>query len=208
MVTPERFWLKLDDCRFGRTWTRTSQYIDIKYNTLMIQKANGKFPSFDVAVRLCYAFDIELAWLMEVEQSCTDCDYWRINHTDTRGKTLGNVYWDVIDEYRREQGLTWKAISKNLGMPTTTMSTLKTEKRTLPVDLSVNLLLMLHIPVNAFAELFYSDRRIMESTPDLPEEIFLLRKEIIQIIKKTKNKGDLERIKEYANYIINRYNPY
>lgn len=208
MVTPEEFWTKLDDCRMGRSWTRTSEYIDIKYNTLMIQKAKGIFPSFEIAVKLCYAFDIELAWLMGVEQFCNDQDYRIINHINTYGKTLENVYWAVIDAYRREQRLTWKTISNNLRIPATTLSTFKTDERTLPVDLTVNLLLMLHIPVNTFAELFYSNREIIESTPGIPEEISILRKEIIQLIKRLKDKEILEKIKEYANFIINKNNGY
>lgn len=206
MVTPIEFWEKLDYCRKGRTWSNTSSEIEIKYNTLMFQKTNYKFPTFDVALRLCYSFNVELSWLMNVEQSVYTEDYRILRYVDTENKTLGHIYWCIIDEYRKEHVYTWKMISSEVKIPNTTLATAKSEERTLPIDVTVKILLMLNIPINAFAELFYSNEKIMETMPDTPSENVVLRNEIKRLLGEINDVEMLRDIKKYIMLIVN--NPY
>ena len=204
MVSPERFWEKLEECRRGTSWIKISSFIDVSYHSLMMHKSRGQYLPFDDAVKLSHAFEIEFSWLMDVRQSCSEKEYQIIRNISKQDNTPGAVYWEVIDEYRRYLGLSWKEIAGSLGMPGNAISYAKTRKRPLSLDATVRLLLLLHIPVNAFAELFYPNWSILEPTPDTSIETVALRNEILQLIKSTEDRDRLWKIKVFAEHVISR----
>ena len=204
MVSPERFWEKLEECRRGTSWIKISSFIDVSYHSLMMHKSRGQFLPVDDTVKLCNAFEIEFSWLMDVSQSCSEKEYQIIRNISKQDNTPGAVYWEVMDEYRRSFGLSWKEIAGSLGMPGNAISYAKTRKRPLPLDATVRLLLLLHIPVNAFAGLFYPDWSILKPIPDTPIETIALRNEILQLIRSTDDRDRLWKIKVFAEHVISR----
>ena len=204
MVSPERFWEKLEECRRGTSWIKISSFIDVSYHSLMMHKSRGQFLPVDDTLKLCNAFEIEFSWLMDVSQSCSEKEYKNIRNIRKQDKNPGAVYWEVMDEYRRSLGLSWKEIAGSLEMPGNAISYAKTRKRPLPLDATVRLLLLLHIPVNAFAELFYPDWSILEPIPDTSIETIAIRNEILQLIKSTEDRDRLWKIRAFADYVISR----
>ena len=204
MVSPERFWEKLEECRRGTSWIKISSFIDVSYHSLMMHKSRGQFLPVDDTVKLCNAFEIEFSWLMDVSQSCSEKEYQIIRNISKQDNTPGAVYWEVIDEYRRSLGLSWKEIAGSLGIPGNAISYAKARKRPLPLDATVRLLLLLHIPVNAFAELFYPDWSILEPIPDTSIETIAIRNEILQLIKSTEDRDRPWKIRSFADYVISR----
>ena len=204
MVTPERFWEKLEVSRGKTSWIKISSFIDVSYHTLMTHKSKCQFPSFDDTVKLCHAFEIEFSWLMGIRQSWPENDYKIIRNISRQDNTPGALYWEVLDEYRISLGFSWKVIAESLEMANNTISTAKIQKRPLSLDTTVRLLLLLHIPVNAFAELFYPDWSILESIPDTSIETIALRNEILQLIKSTEDRDRLWKIKVFAEHVISR----
>lgn len=204
MVTPERFWEKLEESRGKTSWIKISSFIDVSYHSLMNHKSRGQFLPVDDTVKLCHAFDIEFSWLMDVSQSCSEKEYQIIRNISKQENTPGAVYWEVMDEYRRSLGLSWKVIAGSIGMASNAISYAKTRKRPLPLDATVRLLLLLHIPANAFAGLFYPDWSILEPIPDTSIETIALRNEILQLIKSTEDRDRLWKIRAFADYVISR----
>lgn len=204
MVSPERFWEKLEECRRGTSWIKISSFIDVSYHSLMMHKSRGQFLPIDDTVKLCHAFEIDFSWLMDVRQSCSEKEYQIIRNISKQDNTPGTVYWEVIDEYRRSLGLSWKEIAGSLGMPGNAISYAKTRKRPLSLDATVRLLLLLNIPVNAFTELFYPDWSILEPIPDTSIETIAIRNEILQLIKSTEDRDNLWKIRAFAEHVISR----
>lgn len=204
MVSPERFWEKLEECRKKTSWIKISSFIDVSYHSLMMHKSRGQYLPFDDAVKLSHAFEIEFSWLMDVSQSCSEKEYQIIRNISKQDNTPGTVYWEVMDEYRRSLGLSWKEIAGSVEMAGNAISYAKARKRPLPLDASVRLLLLLHIPVNAFAELFYPDWSILKPIPDTSIETIALRNEILQLIKSTDDRDRLWKIKVFAEHVISR----
>ena len=204
MVSPERFWEKLEVSRGKTSWIKISSFIDVSYHSRMLHKSRGQFLPVDDTVKLCHTFEIEFSWLMDVRQSCSEKEYQIIRNISKQDHTPGAVYWEVMDEYRRSLGLSWKEIAGSLEMAGNAISYAKTWKRPLPLDATVRLLLLLHIPVNAFAELFYPDWSILEPIPDTSIETIALRHEILQLIKSTEDRDRLWKIKVFADHVISR----
>lgn len=204
MVTPERFWEKLEESRGRTSWIKLSSFIDVSYNALMNHRSRGQYLPFDDTVKLCPALDIEFSWLMDVSQSCCEKEYEIIRNISKQDKKPEAIYWEVVDEYRRSLGLSWKVIAESIGTTGNAMSYAKTRKRPLPLDITVRLLLLLHIPVNAFAGLFYPDWSILESISDSSIETIAIRNEILQLIKRTEDRDRLWKIRAFADYVISR----
>ena len=204
MVSPERFWEKLEECRRGTSWIKISSFIDVSYHSLMMHKSRGQFLPVDDTMKLCNAFEIEFSWLMDVSQSCSEKEYQIIRNISKQDNTPGAVYWEVMDKYRRSLGLSWKVIAESIGMAGNAISYAKARKRPLPLDATVRLLLLLHIPVNAFAELFYPDWSILEPIPDTSIETIALRNEILQLIKSTEDRDRLWKIRAFTDYVISK----
>ena len=204
MVTPERFWEKFEESRRGTSWIEISSFIDVSYHSLMNHRSRGQYLPFNYTVKLCPALEIEFSWLMDVSQSCCEKEYEIIRNISRQDKKPGAVYWEVMDEYRRSLGLSWKVIAESIGTTGNAMSYAKSRKRPLPLDVTVRLLLLLHIPVDAFAGLFYPDWSILESKPDTPVENIALRNEILQLIKSTEDSNRLWEIRAFADYVISR----
>lgn len=204
MVTPERFWEKLEESRRGTSWIEISLFIDVSYSALMNHKSRGQFLPVDDTIKLCHALEIEFSWLMDVSQSCCEKEYEIIRNISRQDKKPEAVYWEVMDEYRRSYGLSWKVIAESIGTTGNAMSYAKTRQRPLPLDVTVRLLLLLDVPVDAFAGLFYPDWSILESKPDTPVENIALRSEILQLIKSTEDSDRLWKIKVFAEHVISR----
>ena len=204
MVSPERFWEKLEECRRGTSWIKISSFIDVSYHSLMMHKSRGQFLPVDDTVKLCHALEIEFSWLMDVSQSCSEKEYQIIRNISKQDNTPGAVYWEVMDEYRRSLGLSWKVIAESIGMAGNAISYAKTRKRPLPLDATVRLLLLLQIPVDAFAGLFCPDWSILEPIPDTSIETIALRNEILQLIKSTEDRDRLWKIRAFADYVISK----
>lgn len=204
MVTPERFWEKLEESRRGTSWIEISSFIDVSYHSLMNHRSRGQYLPFDDTVKLCPALEIEFSWLMDVSQSCCEKEHEIIRNISRQDKKPEAVYWEVMDEYRRSLGLSWKVIAESIGTTGNALSYAKTRKRPLPLDVTVRLLLLLHIPVDAFAGLFCPDWSILESKPDTPVETIALRNEILQLIKSTEDSNRLWKIRAFADYVISR----
>ena len=204
MVTPKRFWEKLEESRGRTSWIEISSFIDVSYHSLMTHRSRGQYLPFDDTVKLCPALEIELSWLMDIGQSCCEKEYEIIRKFGKQNNKAGTVYWAVMDEYRRSYGLSWKVIAESIGTTGNAMSYAKTRKRPLPLDVTVRLLLLLHIPVDAFAGLFCPDWSILESKPETPVETIALRREILQLIKSTEDRDRLWKIRAFADYVISR----
>ena len=204
MVTPERFWEKLEESRGKTSWIKISSFIDVSYHSLMNHKSRGQFLPFDDTVKLCHAMEIEFSRLMDVSQSCSEKEYQIIRNISKQDNTPGTVYWEVMDKSRRSLGLSWKVIAGSLEMAGNAISYAKARKRPLPLDATVRLLLLLHIPVNAFAGLFYPDWSILEPIPDTSIETIALRNEILQLIKSTEDRDRLWKIRAFADFVISR----
>lgn len=204
MVTPEGFWEKLEESRGKTSWIKISSFIDVSYHSLMTHRSRGQYLPFDDTVKLCPALEIEFSWLMDVSQSCREKEYEIIRNISRQDKKPEAVYWEVMDEYRRSLGFSWKVIAESIGTTGNALSYAKTRKRPLPLDVTVRLLLLLHVPVDAFAGLFYPDWSILESKPDTPVENIALRNEILQLIKSTEDSDRLWKIRTFAEYVIVR----
>ena len=204
MVSPERFWEKLEECRRGTSWIKISSFIDVSYHSLMMHKSRGQFLPVDDTVKLCHALEIEFSWLMDVSQSCSEKEYQIIRNISKQDNTPGAVYWEVMDEYRRSLGLSWKVIAESIGMAGNAISYAKTRKRPLPLDATGRLLLLLQIPVDAFAGLFCPDWSILEPIPDTSIETIALRNEILQLIKSTEDRDRLWKIRAFADHVISK----
>lgn len=204
MVTAEQFWVKLDEFRSGTAWKYLFRNMGVKYTTLMGLKEQGRFPSFEVAVRLCLFLNIDMESFLEIDyEQQANLNYispYRIRPDET----FGSIYWNILDEYRKYQGFTWAIVCEKIGMSSSTLSTIKTQQRTLPVDTTIKLLEVLNISLEYFAKILTKDREFLMEELDKKSDTSILRNEIGQMLRKIKNVEDLKGIRDFISYTLDK----
>lgn len=204
MITAERFWEKLDEIRSGIAWKYLFRNIGVKYTTLMGHKEQGKFPSFEVAVRICLELNIDLDYFLEIDtKQYLFCDYISQNRLHLNAP-FGELYWNIINEYRKDQYITWAIVCEKINMKRSTLSTLKTQQKTLPVDTTVSLLEILNIPLDYFVKLLAYDRENLMGEIDKKSEISIVRNEIGRMLREIKNVEDLKGIRDFISYTLDK----
>lgn len=118
--------------------------------------------------------------------------------------TLGSIYLNILDEYRKYQGFTWAIVCEKIGISSSTLSTIKTQQRNLPVDTTIKLLEVLNIPLEYFAKILTKDRAFLMEELDKKSDTSILRNEIGQMLRKIKNVEDLKGIRDFISYTIDK----
>lgn len=200
MITAEEFWKKMDEYRMGRAWNHIAEHLGLRYSTIISQRKWKQYPSFYYAVRLCDFFGIRLDNVIDVETLNTEL-MTRRRLTDT-DRFFGNLFWMIVDDYRAENCMTWTMISEKINMPKTTVATVKSEKRTLSLDVTVRLMEILSIPLQNCVDYLCNESEIgSERVRTEKDETDTLRDEIISTLKGITKRENLIEIQRHAKYL-------
>lgn len=200
MITAEEFWNRIDERRTGRPWNKIASRLNLKYNSIISMRKNGQYPSFFYAVTICNFLEVRLDYILGVETK--GLEFRRPYHRGNEDKYFGRLFWLLADDYRGRNAMTWAYVSDMINVPKTTISSAKNANRTLPLDVTIEMMQVLSMPLQDCVEYLSTESEIgSEAVRIEKSELDALRDEIIASVKGMDDKNRLQELRRYILFL-------
>lgn len=197
MITGLQFWNEVDMARGKNTIAWLAEASGVPQSLLFSARQRQNFLSFENTLLVCSSLSIDLNSFI----SCDNRENDRLVHPVNLGTpNVGRQFWAILDLILSYRGWSWRYVALRCNIPTTTISSAKSDARTLSFDVTLKMLEGMDLTPDALAKNIMLTKHPPLDPIEQKSEIELKRERLIRTIKRL-DVAELDNIIEYVDFI-------
>lgn len=197
IITGEQFWNELDLAKGRNTVAWLSEVSGVPQSLLVSTRQRRSFLSFENTFLLCRALSIDMNSFID----CDELENDRLIHpVNIESPTIGRQFWVLLDKVLEYRGWSWRYVALKCNIATTTISSAKSARRTLPFDVTLKLLRGMDITPDALAMNISLSEGASALSATRKSEVDIKRDRLVRTIKRL-DEIDLDNVIEYVEFI-------